>query len=287
MSTTIEHPDERALTCRPLAGFIGARIDDFDLSQPMDGPMVERVLDALAEHGVLIFPKQDITPEDHRRFAEALGPPRVSRKVQERLPDPGLENVGVISTKNGIAYNTDHWHSDGTWDPNPPGFTVIHMQQIPPAGGDTMWSSQIAAYETLSDPIKALLAPLTALHGLPSKHLLPAGEPQTATHPVVCVHPRSGRLSLFVNEYFTKQVLELSELESDRILHMLYEHANRNELTCRWHWSVGDVAVWDNHFVQHYAIHDYGDNDRKIHRIEIDAPPPVAPARSGSAGDRT
>jgi taurine dioxygenase len=137
-----------------------------------------------------------------------------------------------------------------------------------------MWSSQVVAYERLSSPLRELLMGMTA------RHEISVAADRSSVHPVVCTHPVTGKMALFINSVFTRRICELGESESDSMLAFLNGHAVQPEWVCRWHWSVGDLAVWDNHFVQHYAINDYGPSARRIHRIEIEGQPPI-PASPG------
>ncbi len=259
------------LSARPIAGLLGAELPEIDLSEPLTAEVVAQIKATLTEYGVVVFPRQDIGPAEHVALARALGeikfPPDY---FPETLRDSGFPEVSVISTQNELAYLTDRWHADVTWMPNPPRYSILHMQQLPPAGGDTMWSSQYAAYDWLSEPMKQFLEPLTVRHQLP-------GSPDHASdHPVVCRNPVSGRKALFINKVFSMRINELSEAESDAVLAFLVSHSVQPEFVCRWRWTDGDVAIWDNHYVQHYAIADYRPHPRKIHRIEIVGEPPVA-----------
>ncbi len=205
------------------------------------------------------------------RWPRALGEIKLPPDYfPETLRDRGYPEIGVISTENQLAYLTDRWHTDVTWLANPPRYSILHMQQPPPAGGDTLWASQYAAYDWLSEPMKRFVETLTVRHQLPDA-------PDFATdHPVVCQNPISGRKALFVNRVFSTRINELSEGESEALLAYLCAHGTRPDFICRWRWTEGDVAIWDNHYVQHYAVADYRPHARKIHRIEVVGEPPVA-----------
>jgi taurine dioxygenase len=242
-----------------------------DLGHSLSAVVTDALPVLLAERGVLVFPGQDIGPAEHLAFARQMGeikpPPDY---FPEGLGAQGFPEIGVISTDNGLAYRSDQWHADVTWMANPPQYSVLHMQVSPAAGGDTLWSSQLAAYDWLSEPMKAFLGPLTAHHSAPS-------DPDLGhDHPVVTRHPRTGRKALFVNSVFTRRINELAPGESDAVLKYLFSRAAQPELTCRWRWTEGDVAIWDNHFVQHYAVGDYHPATRRIHRVEIVGEPPLA-----------
>jgi taurine dioxygenase len=258
-----------ALDSRPIGGLLGTEIRGVDLSAPLSAESVDAIRAELTAHGVVVFPNQHAGPEHHRALAESLGEIKFPADYLESLRDQGYPEITVISTDNGFAYLTDQWHADVTWMVNPPRYSILHMQIVPPAGGDTLWSSQYAAYDYLSEPMKQFLEPLTV------RHQLPGMPDRFADHPVVCVNPISGRKALFVNKVFSTKINELQQEESDAVLAYLVAHSVRPEFICRWRWHEGDVAIWDNHYVQHYAVADYRPHARKIHRIEIEGEPLV------------
>jgi taurine dioxygenase len=250
---------------------LGAEVLGVDLREPMNAEFVSALRAVLTEYSVVVFPRQDVGPTEHVALARSLGdikfPPDY---FPETLRDRGFPEVSVISTENQLSYLTDQWHADVTWMPNPPRYSILHMQQIPPVGGDTMWSSQYAAYDHLSDPMKRFLEPFTV------RHQLPGSMEHFSDHPLICTNPLSGRKALFVNKVFSSRINELSQGESDALLAFLVTYSVQPEFVCRWRWTEGDVAIWDNHYVQHYAIADYRPHARKIHRIEIVGEPLVA-----------
>lgn len=246
---------------RPLAGRVGATVTGVDLDR-LDAETTDALRTALAHHGVLTFRGQDLDPAGHHAMAEAFGEIRMPPPYLETLADDGFPGIAMLASSNyGRFANT--WHSDVTWSQHPPAYSILHMQVCPPAGGDTMWSSLVAAHDDLSEPMQAFVATLTAKHAI--------GAPDEAVHPVVHRHPITGRRALFVNPTFTREICELTPPESTHLLATLYEAIARPEATCRWQWQEGDVAIWDNRFVCHYAIADYAEDAfRKIHRIEIE-----------------
>ncbi len=253
----------------PVAGALGAQIRGVDLREPMTPSLVAEIEAALARFGVVFFAAQEIDVEGHAALAQALGRPKLPPEYIPSLAGAGHPEICVLSTENQLAYASSLWHSDVTWDTRPPKYSILHMQDSPAVGGDTMWSSQHVAFETLSAPLQAFLESLTAHHQHPMDPSI------GADHPLVCRHPVTGRKALFCNRTFTKQINELTPVESSTLLGMLYEHAARPEFTCRWRWTDGDVAIWDNHFVQHYALGDFGAAARTIHRIEIEGTAPA------------
>jgi len=251
---------------RPITARVGAVVQGVDI-KIADAAALAQLRSLIAEHGVVVLPEQGIRPEDHLRLGEALG--RIKRPPDYIATLPGFDDIAEISTENGLAYVTDQWHADVTWLDAPPKYSILHMVEPPPSGGDTMWSSQTEAFDWLSEPLQHLLLNLTA------EHVFPGDVSIGTRHPVVISHPLSGRKALFVNSVFTRRIVELREDESDALLSYLFTHSTRPELVCRWSWSKGDVAIWDNHFVQHYAVADYHPARRTIQRIEIEGEAPV------------
>jgi taurine dioxygenase len=259
-----------ALDVKPVAGALGAEVRGVDLRETLARGVVADIEATLARFGVVFFAGQDLDVDGHAGLALALGRPKLPPEYIPTLAADGHPEVCVLSTDNQLAYASSLWHSDVTWDPRPPKYSILHMQVAPAVGGDTMWSSQHVAFETLSAPLQAFLEPLTA------RHQHPIDSSIGADHPLVCRHPVTGRKALFCNRTFTQKINELEPFESTALLAMLYSHAARPEFTCRWRWTDGDVAIWDNHFVQHYALGDFGAAARKIHRIEIEGAPPIS-----------
>lgn len=244
---------------RPLSGRIGAEVRHVDLRSISDAEFQQ--LHALwLEHLVLFFRDQRLDPAAHLALARRFGEPEV-HPFLPKLDDAHPEIV-VLDSETGVR--ADFWHTDVAFDPRPPTASVLHMVTTPACGGDTMWSNQYLAYETLSEPIRDLLDGLTAVHDATSH-----GHPEVAaTHPAVRIHPETGRRSLFVNGTSTSHFAELSRHESDALLQMLLQWCERPELHCRFKWQDGSVAIWDNRCTQHYAVDDY-DGHRVGQRITI------------------
>lgn len=200
------------------------------------------------------------------------------------------EEIIVLDTHDNNPPDNDNWHTDVTFIENPPLGAILAAKQLPATGGDTLWSSGIAAYETLSAPFKQLLAGLRAEHDFthsfpehknratPEEHqrwLLAKEKNPPLLHPVVRTHPVTGRQALFVNEGFTTRIVDLSAKESDAILRFLFAHATKPEFQVRWRWQQDDVAIWDNRVTQHYANADYLPQRRVMHRATILGDKPV------------
>jgi len=254
-----------------LAGSLGAEVRGIALGTATSQD-AESIRALLTEHLVLFFPEQHLSVDEHVRFARHFG------KLESH---PNLENAFIdhpeifelAASKGGIA---DEWHSDITFEPHPSVMAILNMVKCPEVGGDTMWANAYRAYEELSPPLQELCEGLTALH---DAH--PHGKPDSMTvHPVVRVHPVTGRKSLFVNEHFTRRIVELSHGESEMLLGYLTRWVANPRFTVRYHWTPGTLAMWDNRCTQHFVINDF-EGERIIQRATImgDEPEGVRPPR--------
>ena len=232
---------------QPLSAALGAVVTDIDLGK-LDTAQIAALRTAWLEHQVLFIRDQDIGPEDHLRFARSFGEVDVHPFVESLDAYPGIQ---VLHSERGGR--ADVWHSDATFQERPPMATILRYVSGPPRGGDTMWSNQFLAYERCSAPLRDLLDGLTAIHTATT-----FGKPEIATeHPVVRVHPETGRRALYVNQLFTARIPQLAALESGALLAHLHRWSARAEFTSRWSWREGDVVIWDNRSTQHYAVDDY------------------------------
>lgn len=268
-----------------LAGSLGAAVEGLDLAQPLDEPVVAALRKAFLEHLVLVFPGQaHITPAQHVAFARTWGPLHVmpSRHI-EGFPElieiasyggvrPGDENPELRRHPSARLARTDIWHSDQSYEQHPPVGSVLLARQIPEVGGDTMFANQYAAFETLSPGLQHMLRELRAIHSGEGYYRItgldPADAPEAA-QPVAFVHPETGRPALYVNRVWTTRFENMTVEESRPLLDFLYAHAVEPGFTFRHRWSVGDVVIWDNRCVQHYAIDDYGSETRVMHRATV------------------
>ncbi|MEU1804404.1 TauD/TfdA family dioxygenase [Streptomyces sp. NPDC019937] len=244
---------------RPVSGALGAEIFGMDLTAINDADF-ERIRELLLRYLVIFFPDQShLTPEAHIALGKRFG----EVEVHPFLPKvEGYPELALIeSDKGGKA---DEWHIDVTFSPNPPVASILHLVTCPESGGDTMWSNQYLAYETLSEPYREMLDGLTAVHVLKAPEV---GE-MKAEHPVVRVHPETGRRSLYVTRMWSSHIPQLSRHESDTVLQFLFEHSEQPAFNCRYRWQPGAVAMWDNRATQHLAINDYSAY-RKGQRVTI------------------
>jgi taurine dioxygenase len=266
-------------TITPVTPAIGALVEGIDLSQPLADAAHAELSNALLRHQVLFFLDQYLTPRQHRDFAACFG----SLHIHPIYPTVSeQQEIIVLDTHRENPPDSDVWHTDVTFIETPPLGAVLYARQLPPTGGDTLWSSMTAAYAGLSPPVKTLLAELRAEHdfakSFPPERFSDEGEANwqrariknpPVVHPVIRTHPVSGAKALFVNEGFTTRILDLAPRESDALLRFLFEHIARPEYTVRWQWRPNAVAFWDNRCTQHFAVSDYLPHRRIMHRATI------------------
>ena len=250
---------------RPLTSAVGAEIAGVDL-RDLDDATVAAIRAVWLDRGVVFFRDQSLTPKEQLALAERFGevvPPPVDSGVEQ--PEPGVLVLDQIAPVGG---GTDRWHADSTFLPNPPMGAILHAVELPSVGGDTLFAGMAAAYESLSEPLRGMLEKLTAVHSSRTVDEIMGVErvPQWTVHPVVRMHPETGRKTLFVNGNWTTRIRELSLDESDHVLALLFEHVKSPIHQCRFSWTPGAVAFWDNRAVQHFASPDY-DERRLMHRV--------------------
>jgi alpha-ketoglutarate-dependent taurine dioxygenase len=277
------------LALDPLGPHFGAGVDGLDLDRVTDDELLA-VRAALVEHKVLFFRDQRLDDDGQVRLGRRLGELTASHPVVAGVDEAHPEIYALDSTDNGFA---DVWHTDVTFMRRPPLGSILRAVVLPPAGGDTSWADSQLAYDSLSAPVRDLADQLTAVHdgnrefgyylaqrrggqgnvwdGQQVTRLDPV------EHPVVRVHPETGRKGIFVNPGFTSHIAGVSEAESRGILDLLYAHLTKPEHIVRHRWRVGDVAMWDNRSTAHYANRDYGDQRRVMHRITLRGDLPAGP----------
>lgn len=253
----------------------GAEVRGIDLAGPLQDATVDALQCALAEHCVLFFRDQKITPEQHKAFARRFGELHL-HPAWPRLLDGHPEIMIIHADANSKAIAGEEWHSDVSCDAEPPLGTVLQIHEVPEVGGDTLFASMYAAYERLSAPMQRMLAGMTAIHDGESRYrgryegANEAGKTYPVSeHPVIRTHPVSGRQALFVNRIFTRRIVQLAERESDSVLRMLFEHIETPEFQCRFRWQPGSIAFWDNRCAQHHALWDYFPQRRSGLRVTI------------------
>lgn len=243
-----------------LAGALGAEVRGPDLAA-LDDAAIRKIESLLIEHHVLFFPHQYPSPETHIAFGERFGVlenhPHL-KNATDGLPDKIFE---LLAENGGVA---DEWHTDLTYLPEPALYSILHMMKVPSVGGDTMWANLAMAYDELSPPIRALCDGLTAIHDGEANE---APECQSV-HPVVRLHPVTGRRVLYVNDHFTRRIVELSNPESQLLLSYLTSWVANPRFTVRYRWTAGTVAMWDNRVTQHFVLNDFSE-ERRIQRVTV------------------
>ena len=282
-----------AVQIKRVGVFLGAEIIGLDLARPLDGETVELLKLAHAEHGVLVLRNQSISAEDLKRFGRYFGALSVHPFSSNAADAPELI---VYDNKEGNPpAPTDIWHTDETFREAPPMGTALCSKIIPKSGGDTAFASMTAVYEGLSDRWRQFLSGLEAVHDFkPFRSLFPSDragmeslrrfedEYPSVTHPVVTVHPITGKKTIFVNPQFTLYIKGMADDESRMILEMLYRKTLVHEYQYRHHWQPNMLVFWDNRHVQHSALHDYYPQRRLMERVTIAGTRPLA---AGPAAD--
>jgi alpha-ketoglutarate-dependent taurine dioxygenase len=257
------------LDVRPLTGACGAEVHGVDLTA-LDADGWDAMYAAWLEHLVLFFPGQSLDADAHVALGRRFGEPEIHPFITKR--DDDHPEIVVLDT---VGRGADLWHTDVTFSPTPPMASILQMIVNPPRGGDTIFTNQYLALETLSDPLRDLLDGLTAVHTA----AVFGHADQEATHPLVRTHPETGRKSLFVNRTFTSHIVEMRREESDALLQHLYAWSEQPAFQCRYRWDLGSIGIWDNRCTQHYAIPDYSER-RVIERVTVIGDAPTgAPAR--------
>lgn len=260
---------------------IGAKVSGLDLCSGITSTQRDDILDALHQHHVLFFEDQPLTPMQHRDLAAQFG----DLHVHPYYPhDAEIEEIIVLDTNVSNPPDAAVWHTDVTCIENPPMGALLSARMLPPHGGDTLWSSCIAAYDALSAPMQKFLSTLTAEHDFAAAFTVERyGNSAEArerladarlknppvVHPVIRTHPVTDKRGLFVNKSFTTRIMELTASESESILSQLLVHVAKPEFTVRWKWKQYDLAFWDNRLTQHYATDDYLPHRRVMHRATI------------------
>lgn len=267
-----------------MAGALGAEIQGIDLRRPISNDYRKEIRALLLEHQVIFFRDQDIAPSQHKALAEIFGPLQTHPAY---ATVPGFPEITILESLPDKPTKIDTWHSDMTFRKHPPVGTVLRSKIKPPKGGDTLFSSMTVAYDALSGRMKSYLHGLQAVHdfryGFKESLAEPGGPERLAQaikayppvqHPVIHTHPENGKKLIFVNELFTTHIVGIPKSESKAVLNFLYDHVTTDEFTCRFHWEVNSIAIWDNRATQHKPINDYFPAHRKMERTVIDGDRP-------------
>ncbi|GFM72640.1 hypothetical protein PSCICL_36320 [Pseudomonas cichorii] len=283
------HPIPVTLDIQPIAGRIGAQVNGIALSADLDAATVDAIQAALVQYKVLFFRGQThLDDQSQEAFARLLGDLIAHPTVPVR---DGTRYLMQLSGADGQRANS--WHTDVTFVDAYPKASILRSVIAPASGGDTVWANTAAAYNDLTPEIRELADQLWAVHsneydyagikpGVTSEKLeqyrkVFASTVYETEHPVVRVHPLSGERSLLLG-HFVKRIKGYSVTDSAHLFSLLQSHVTRLENTVRWRWTAGDVAIWDNRSTQHYAVDDYGQQERIVRRVTLKGEVPVGVA---------
>jgi taurine dioxygenase len=275
----MQHDGYRTIEVAPIAGALGAEIAGVDLARDLGDETIAEIRRAWLAHLVVFFRDQVVGPEEFLAFARRIGEPVEYPFVK------GIDGFPEIIAVTKLPHETVNfggiWHSDTAYLERPPMATMLLAREVPPSGGDTLWSNMSRAYEALSPGMQRLLGHLRAVHSSALADVSKTREDRmrdhgaahdrefVAEHPVVRTHPETGLKALYVNVAHTSRFADMTEEESRPLLRYLFEHSIRPEFTCRFRWHVGSIALWDNRCTMHNPINDYHGHTRTMHRITL------------------
>ncbi len=282
----VQAASEIQLQSRALSPFIGSEVVGLDLKKPLGEATIAAVRALLLKRGVLFFDDQHLSPEQQVAFTAQFGFVNTSGARRPGSPAPG---VGVFDSRDELYGRVSRWHADGTHAEEPSTIKSLQAIVTPEIGGDTIWASTEAAYDRLSEPLKRLAEALTAIHATTPLRTTEWGSARSfggdfiwSEHPVVAVHPETGRKSLFVSPRYTPELVGLRPHESVAVLKVFFDHIIQPEHQVRFRWTPGAIALWDNRSALHYAVDDYGQGLRIVHSVSV-----RGEARVGVNGERS
>jgi len=268
----------------PITGVFGATAFIDDVRQLSDAEFIQ-LRKAVCDYLMVVIPGQSLSVQEQVTFSRRFGPAGPAPFIEPSPDHP--EVIKVLKEKqDGNAFNFGGaWHSDFSFQPEPPSFTLLHALDVPPYGGDTLWSSMVAAYDALDPTMKEKLSTIAAIHtardayspkmqplhsGLSSMNIVCDDTANdTEIHPLVVTHPETGRKVLFYNRAYVRDLDGIPREEVHDMLAWLHNHTTDVRFTCRHRWSNGDLLIWDNRSTQHYALNDYAGFRRELHRTTV------------------
>jgi taurine dioxygenase len=280
-----------ALTVERIAGALGAELQGLDLTRELTAGEVDALHEAVVQHKVVFLRGQPYDIAHLERLTVQLGGHGRTPFLESIDGHPGVVKVVKEADEGGFNFG-GAWHSDWSFQPEPPAFTLLWSVEVPPHGGDTMWSNQELAFDTLSDGLKTTLMDLDVVHSAgwaySANGVLARSAPGRSmqinttddalaeqVHPAVPTHPRTGRSALFVNPTYSVRFAGWSAADSAPLLQHLYTHSTRDAFTCRFRWTPNTLAIWDNRATQHNALNDYQGHRRELHRTTVAGTVPV------------
>lgn len=263
-----------------MAPQCGVEISGVELANCSDAEM-EAIKQAIYQHGVAVFRDQEFSKEDHIKFGRRWG----GIDINNYFPlTEDYAEIAIVKKEPDQQVNIGGaWHTDHSYDQIPAMGSVLVARELPPHGGDTMWAHMGAAYDALSDELKAQIEGLEAFHTADHVYKADGIYAQTdqgkslrgqdletgAVHPVVIRHPHTGRKLLYVNRAFTINFVGKTREDSQALLEALFEAALTDDNQCRLQWKPGTIAIWDNRTTWHNAMNDYHGHYREMHRITL------------------
>jgi len=270
----------RKIKIRPISGGLGAEVSGVDLSEPPTQEVRSEIRRAWLENLVIFFRDQDLDPAQFMVFAQSIGNPVEYPFIKSIDGWPFI--IEVKKLEHEKVNFAGIWHSDTTYLDEPPMASMLLAREIPPYGGDTLFSNQYLAYETLSEGLRSTLEGMYAVSSsaradvsktredrVKTDGLAVVSKTYEARHPVIRTHPETGRKALYINIAHTARFDGWTEEESAPLLNYLFQHQIRPEFTCRFVWQQASLALWDNRCVQHNPVNDYHGFKRLMHRITL------------------
>ena len=283
------------LDVRPMTGTIGAEVCGVDLSDELSEHLANNLRELLAQYQVIVFRDQHLEIDQQKALTAPFGPSAPLPYIEPMAGEPDVIRVFRHADEKGGVFGGD-WHTDFSFLERPPAGSILCAVKVPPFGGDTLWASQAAAWDALPPPLQNLLLERDAIHvgkpygvkwapplleqtggGKGAGIIMARGDPsadEERRHPAVLRHPVSGRKMLFLNPTYVTRLDGMTEEMSRPLLDQIQHHATRPEFCCRFRWSTGSVAIWDNLSTQHYAVNDYQGHERLMHRTTFLGPCP-------------
>lgn len=284
----------------PLSGWTGALIEGVDISRPLSGADKDAIRAALHRWKVVFFRGQHLDHAAQIAFAAQFGEVTPAHPYEGDCAPPGFPQIHTVSPaaydrRYGSGYrhregwNGPNWHADVTPLINPPSHSILRAEVVPPYGGDTVFTNVAAVYQGLSPSVRGFIDGLRAEHRFGATLSyersaekigdLVRSKPLASIHPVVRVHPETQERVVYVNQFFTREIVDLSPRESRYVLDLLFEQIARPEYSVRFKWEPGSVAFWDNRATLHLAPRDFEhlDHERVLHRVTLVGDVPVGP----------
>ena len=272
----------RKITVEPMAGAVGAEIAGVDLND-LDDVAVSEIRRSLLEHNVVFFRDQNFTPPNQMEFGKRFG--SLNRHSYVKGLDDYPDVFRIVKEPTDAHHFGNSWHTDLAYEKEPAMATILYGIDVPETGGDTMFCSLYAAYDALSDGMKRMLSKLNVVYtnahtyGKDAKrfktgvakdmNVTQAPEVKEVVHPLIRIHPETGRNALYLSSTHYSRIEGMTEAESKPLLQQLCEHAIRPEFTCRFKWRAGSVAFWDNRCTMHYAVNDFPNTRRIMQRVTL------------------